>query len=181
MIYDPTIFNVDEKPSLVVNQTHSLLSVPYATGHRGSGNTGGNVSCDYPENTIESFIYAYQSGANAVEIDIHLTKDNRLAIIHNGSTDDYTDALHKYTVATTNLEDLQKIPQKTPSGKITYDYHIPSYEELLEALNSDFYKDKTMVVELKDGKFETGKLAIDIAKKYQPTNPNVFLSEHLIL
>lgn len=176
MIYDPTIFNVDEKPSLVVNQTHSLLSVPYATGHRGSGNTGGNVSCDYPENTIESFIYAYQSGAYAVEIDIHLTKDNRLAIIHNGSTDDYTDALHKYTVATTNLEDLQKIPLKTPSGKITYDYHIPSYEELLEALNSDFYKDKTMVVELKDGKFETGKLAIDIAKKYGWYNRITFIT-----
>lgn len=166
LIYDNTVFNVDEKSSLVVNHTHSLLSVPYATGHRGSGNTQDNQSCDYPENTVESFKYAYDSGANAVEIDIHLTKDNKLAVIHNGSTKDYTDALHNYNVATTNLNVLQEIPLRTPKGKLTYDYHIPSYEEVLSAFASEKYSEKTMVVEIKDGKVETGKKAIEIAKEY---------------
>ena len=175
-LYDPSIFNLNEKSSLISNQTHSLLSIPYATGHRGSGNTPGNQSCNYPENTIESFEYAYESGARAVEIDIHLTKDNKLAIIHNDKTDEYTDSLHKYTVATSTMEALSKIPLKTPNGQITYDYHIPSYDELLIALDDEKYKDKTMVVEIKDGKVETGKLAIEIAKQYGWYNRITFIT-----
>ena len=164
-IYDSAIFNVDERSSLYINQTHSLLSYPYATGHRGSGNTGSNPTTTLPENTIESFKLAYDSGAQAVEIDVHETKDKKLAVIHNSTTEAYCGTLNNYTVKNTTLSVLQTLPLYS-GGKLTYDYKIPSYEEVLTAFSSDEYKNKSMVVEIKDNAVSTGKQAIEIAKEY---------------
>ena len=39
-----------------------------------------------PENTLASAKLAWELGADAVEIDIHLTKDNRIMVIHDSDT-----------------------------------------------------------------------------------------------
>ena len=39
-----------------------------------------------PENTVASAKSAWQAGADAVEIDIHLSKDNRIMVIHDSDT-----------------------------------------------------------------------------------------------
>lgn len=45
-------------------------------GHRGSKGT-------HQENTLEGFIEAIDSGADGIELDLHLTKDGHLVIVHD--------------------------------------------------------------------------------------------------
>ena len=140
----------------------SLLSSPYVTGHRGAGNTNSNPQAmDYPENSIASFKWALDHGADSVEIDIHTTKDNKLAVIHNGSTGDY--ANRNLTVANSTLAQLQELKLKA-NGKET-EHRIPSMDELLDALNDPKYANASMVVEVKDLRAETGIAAIELCKE----------------
>jgi glycerophosphoryl diester phosphodiesterase len=48
-------------------------------GHRGA-------SFDAPENTMAAFRLGYEQGADGVELDIHLTKDNRMVVMHDYDT-----------------------------------------------------------------------------------------------
>lgn len=48
--------------------------------HRGA-------SADAPENTMPAFELAERQGADGIELDVHLTSDNRLAVIHDDTTD----------------------------------------------------------------------------------------------
>jgi glycerophosphoryl diester phosphodiesterase len=45
----------------------------------------------YPENTMESFRAAAEAGADMIEFDVHLSKDNRLVIIHDDTVDRTSD------------------------------------------------------------------------------------------
>jgi glycerophosphoryl diester phosphodiesterase len=48
--------------------------------HRGSKGT-------HPENTLSAFEEALRSGADGIELDVHLTKDGELAVIHDETID----------------------------------------------------------------------------------------------
>lgn len=162
-LYNKSIFNINEDYTSYQSQTHSLLSIPYVTGHRGAGNTGVNPDTNLPENTIESFKWAYDHGAQAIEIDIHTTKDKDLAVIHNETTQEYSNK--NLSVKNSTMAQLQAI-QLYGKGHILTDYHIPSLSELFDALNSEEkYNDKAMVVEVKDGLTSTGIKAIELAKE----------------
>jgi glycerophosphoryl diester phosphodiesterase len=52
--------------------------------HRGA-------SAHAPENTMESFRLAVEMGADAIELDVHLTADGELAVIHDETLDRTTD------------------------------------------------------------------------------------------
>ena len=52
--------------------------------HRGA-------SSQAPENTMEAFRLGVEAGADAVELDVHLTADGQLAVIHDDSLDRTTD------------------------------------------------------------------------------------------
>ncbi len=53
--------------------------MPEIVAHRGA-------SADAPENTMAAFNLAWRHDADAVECDIHLTKDGRIAVIHDSGT-----------------------------------------------------------------------------------------------
>lgn len=52
--------------------------------HRGA-------SAQAPENTLEAFRLGVEAGADAIELDVHLTADGQLAVIHDESLDRTTD------------------------------------------------------------------------------------------
>ena len=52
--------------------------------HRGA-------SSQAPENTMEAFRLAVEAGADAIELDVHLTSDGQLAVIHDETLDRTTD------------------------------------------------------------------------------------------
>ncbi|HEY7738319.1 MAG TPA: glycerophosphodiester phosphodiesterase [Candidatus Limnocylindria bacterium] len=58
-----------------------------------------------PENTLEAFQAGVQAGADAIELDIHLTADGHLAVIHDPTLDRTTD--RTTTVATASLADVK--------------------------------------------------------------------------
>src|SRR4051812_42376748 len=48
-------------------------------GHRGA-------SFNAPENTMAAFRLAYEQGADAAEVDVHLTKDGQVIVMHDADT-----------------------------------------------------------------------------------------------
>ena len=57
---------------------------PWVIGHRGAPRAA-------PENTLSSFELAIQQGADLVELDLHLSADKQLIVIHDDTVDRTTD------------------------------------------------------------------------------------------
>ena len=53
-----------------------------------------------PENTLEAFRRAADAGADAIEVDVHLTADGELAIVHDPTLDRTTDRTTSVAAAT---------------------------------------------------------------------------------
>ncbi len=53
-------------------------------GHRG-------VMGVEPENTLRSFVRAEEAGMDVIELDLHLSKDGALAVMHDADVDRTTD------------------------------------------------------------------------------------------
>ncbi len=85
-------------------------------GHRGA-------AAYEPENTIRSIRTALAMGVTAVEVDIQLTRDNELAVIHDGTVDRTTNG--KGAVRDFTLAELQRLD----AGK---GEAIPSLAEVVE-------------------------------------------------
>ena len=68
--------------------------------HRGGRSLG-------PENTLYTYQRAVDLGVDVIEIDVHLTKDNHLVVIHDKTVDRTTNG--SGTIASYNLTDLQKL------------------------------------------------------------------------
>src|SRR5258706_16241295 len=68
-------------------------------GHRGAMGLA-------PENTLESFELAFDLGADMVELDVHLTRDRKLVVIHDDTADRTTDARARLPGRRTFVSDL---------------------------------------------------------------------------
>ncbi|MBG0764701.1 MAG: glycerophosphodiester phosphodiesterase, partial [Tissierellales bacterium] len=55
-------------------------------GHRG-------LSSMYPENTMAAFKGAYDEGMDGIELDVHMTKDGEIVVIHDFFMDRTTDGI----------------------------------------------------------------------------------------
>ncbi|MFP3951076.1 MAG: glycerophosphodiester phosphodiesterase [Candidatus Bathyarchaeia archaeon] len=103
-------------------------------GHRGA-------SAYEPENTISSFRRAIEIGVDAVELDVHRTKDGKLIVIHDEDVSRTTDGEGK--VGELSLEEVKAL--EVEGGE-----EIPTLEEAL-----DFIDGKVkMLVELKESSYE---------------------------
>jgi glycerophosphoryl diester phosphodiesterase len=67
--------------------------------HRGA-------SAEAPENTIEAFRRGVDAGADAVELDVHLTRDGQLAVIHDETLDRTTDRTG--AIASLTMDEIRK-------------------------------------------------------------------------
>jgi|GEM_PF-6307882 len=57
-------------------------------GHRGTGITGTEGAGNpLPENSIASFVAAMEQGADGIELDVEITKDGKLIVMHDGTVD----------------------------------------------------------------------------------------------
>ncbi|CAL9368982.1 glycerophosphodiester phosphodiesterase [Streptomyces sp. enrichment culture] len=89
-------------------------------GHRG-------VMGVEPENTLRSFVAAERAGLDVIELDLHLSKDGALVVIHDADLDRTTDG--SGPVADRTLEELRALD----AGR---GERIPVFEEVLEAVRS---------------------------------------------
>ena len=98
-----------------------------------------------PENTLEAFALAVEQEADGVELDIQLTKDQRLVVIHDETLDRVSER-HGY-VKDFEWKELCKIPvnRTIPEYKEVF---IPTLEDVYQLLKSSGL---TVNVELKTG------------------------------
>jgi len=108
------------------------------TAHRGA-------SHDAPENTMAAIRLAWERGADAVEIDVHLSRDGRVVVIHDDSTK--RTAGHDQPVAGQTLDELRKLDAGAWKGAKWLGERIPTLEEVLPTLPDD----KRVLIEVKCG------------------------------
>ena len=79
-----------------------------------------------PENTRTALLSAYTAGAGALELDVQLTKDGRLVVSHDPTTERVAGSNH--TIIDTDLADLRKLDVGEtfrPRGAAEFHYRRP--------------------------------------------------------
>ncbi|MEU8861608.1 glycerophosphodiester phosphodiesterase [Streptomyces umbrinus] len=89
-------------------------------GHRG-------IMGVEPENTLRSFIAAQQAGLDLIELDLHLSKDGALVVMHDADVDRTTDG--SGPIAEKTLAELRVLD----AGR---GERIPVFEEVLDAVTA---------------------------------------------
>ena len=86
---------------------------------------------NYPENSIPAIESVIRMGANMVEIDVQLTKDSVLVLMHNRTIDRCTTGRGK--IGEMTYEELQRHYLKTAHGvRSSLDLKVPTLREALE-------------------------------------------------
>jgi glycerophosphoryl diester phosphodiesterase len=86
-----------------------------------------------PENTIEAALASVEKGADILELDVYLTSDHEIVIIHDGSTARTAPGYTALTVSSSTLAQLKEINLADPvSGRL--DLKIPTLNEYFDAL-----------------------------------------------
>lgn len=111
---------------------HTLLRKPLVVGHRG-------VPSLKDENTLEGAIEAVKLGADAVENDIYITKDNHLVIMHDVTVDRTTNG--QGPIEDMTLAEVQQL-RTEPSQ-----YAVPTLAQFFQQFKNN--KDVVHFVELK--------------------------------
>jgi len=112
-------------------------------GHRGA-------AALEPENTLRSIERAMEIGVDAVEIDVRLSKDRELVVIHDSTVDRTTNG--SGPVSGYLLDDLKKLD--AGEGQT-----IPTLQEVMELIG---HKVK-LVIELKEE--ETERMVVELIKR----------------
>ncbi|MBE5847512.1 MAG: glycerophosphodiester phosphodiesterase [Lachnospiraceae bacterium] len=136
-------------------------------GHRG-------YSGKYPENTMLAFKKAVEVGADGIELDVQLSKDGEIVIIHDETVDRTTDG--KGWVKDLTLKELKKLDAgKIKDGKWGFQ-EIPTFDEYCQ-----WCKDLDIVtnVELKTSIVyypEIEEKVTEMVKKYKLEKKMIFSS-----
>ncbi len=80
-----------------------------------------------PENTLRSFVAAQQAGLDVIELDLHLSKDGALVVMHDDEVDRTTDG--SGAIADKTLAELRSLD----AG---HGERIPVFEEVLDAVRA---------------------------------------------
>ena len=97
--------------------------------HRGA-------SGHFPENTLPSFLGAIESGCDGIEMDVHLSKDNQLVVIHDEAIDrtsNGTGLVRDFTLAELRTYDFS-------NEKYAGSLEIPTLLEVLNLLQRENYQ-----------------------------------------
>ncbi|MCR4670010.1 MAG: hypothetical protein K5643_02355 [Saccharofermentans sp.] len=160
----------------------TLLRKPFIIGHRGDPS-------NYAENTLESAKGACSEGADAVENDVHITKDGEVVIKHDSTLELFT-GLDDVLIRNKTLNEIKALSLvwdgqtgirssnevnannrtygKFYGGKLFgeaagYEYKIPALREYFEEFKDD---DLVHVIELKSYDQKTMKVVSDLINEY---------------
>lgn len=105
-------------------------------GHRGAGFLA-------PENTITSFELAYKIGVDTIELDIHMTRDGALVVMHDHDVSRTTDGQGYLNQMT--LREVKGLDAGVKFGKAYKNERVPKLGEVL-----DWAKDRIqLLIEIK--------------------------------
>ena len=125
-------------------------------GHRG-------WPARYPENTLAGFAAAVRLGVDSIEVDVHVTADDRLVVIHDEEVDRTTDGSGLVRAAT--LAELKKLDAGSWFADEFAGERIPTLEEVMEIAAGKV----SLAVEVKNPRETTGRLngrLVPLARSY---------------
>lgn len=105
--------------------TKTLSDTSVFVGHRGSSGA-------YPENSVEACRFAIDCGVEAIEYDVHLTKDKQVVVMHDDDISTTTNGTGKASEMT-----LAQIRQYKLVGSNGATVEIPTLADMLEAFKND--------------------------------------------
>jgi len=141
---------------------HAAWSKPLIVAHRGA-------SHDAPENTLPAFELAWKQGADAIEGDFLLTKDNKIVCIHDGSTKRLAD--RNLVVRGSTLEELRKLDVGSWKHEKYKGTKIPTIAEVFATIPDG----RKIFVEVKCGKEIIPHLVKEIGKSKLKTEQVVLI------
>lgn len=149
---------VIERQCIMWKQSENNILV---VGHRG-------VKALYPENTMLSFQKAIELGVDGIEMDINMTKDGHLVVIHDNTVDRTTNGTGY--VAEYKLRELKELDAGSKFSSEYAGESIPTFEEFLELV-----KDKKLLlnVEIKDYRTCVTDKTIKMLEEYKLTDTYV--------
>src|SRR5271170_5657439 len=95
--------------------------------HRGS-------SGEYPENTLSAFAAAVRDGADWCELDVQLSRDGELVVIHDATVDRTTDG-HD-AVAAMTMAELKTLDAGSRFGAKFIGERLPELDEVFDAIGT---------------------------------------------
>jgi len=119
----------------------AFLSTPLIIAHRG-------FRAKYPENTLAAFRAAEAAGAHALELDVTLTRDRRVVVIHDDAVDRTTDG--GGPVADFTLEELKRLDAGAWFDPRFAGERIPTLAEVFDAVGEEM----GINIEIKGGAVE---------------------------
>lgn len=149
--------------------SYPVYSLPrgyYIAGHRG-------LPYSVPENTLESFIAAYEAGATHIELDVQTTADKKLVIMHDAVLESTTDG--SGAIANMTLEEIQRFKViRTKDAEPTGDrLDIPTLGDVFEYFKG---KDIVLIVEIKDAAQATCELIKQELERYGTERQTISIS-----
>jgi len=103
------------------------LPYPIIFAHRGA-------SAYAPENTLASFELAIEQGADGIELDVKLSADGRVVVIHDATVDRTTGAHGR--VKDTTLDEMRSLDAGSFFSEKFKNERIPTLEEVFETVGN---------------------------------------------
>jgi glycerophosphoryl diester phosphodiesterase len=100
-------------------------SRPLIIAHRGS-------SASAPENTLAAFLLAAEQGADAIELDVDLTRDGYVVVMHDATVDRTTDGQGR--VADLTLDEIRRLDAGAWKAAAFKGQRVPLLEEVMEGV-----------------------------------------------
>ena len=127
----------------------------YIIAHRGSSSAA-------PENTIAAFDLAVQQGADYIELDVQLTMDHQVAVIHDDTVDRTTNG--SGLVKSYTMDQLKKLDAGSWFNQQYTNERIPTLQEILERYSQRI----GILIEIKHPKRQIGieKAVVDIINRF---------------
>jgi glycerophosphoryl diester phosphodiesterase len=122
-------------------KSNNNFKIPWIIGHRG-------YHAKYPENTIASFEAAIEAGATMIELDVMLSRDRKLVVIHDATLERTTNG--HGSVADLTLTELKQLDAGSWVDTKFADQPIPELSEVLDQVNGRVY----INIEIKSDAYE---------------------------
>ena len=134
----------------------AMTRTPVMIGHRGNPSQA-------PENSLSGFIEAYNNGADVFEVDVEITKDKHIIIMHDNTINRTTNYTGSKTVNQMTLEEIKSYNLLALDGSVS-DEKIPTLKEVLDEFKD---KDCKIFVEFKGSNASNVPNTSNLIKEYE--------------
>ena len=110
----------------------------------------GGIAAKYPENTLAAFDAAIGAGAVMIELDVTLSRDRKVVVIHDATLDRTTDG--NGAVADFTLAELKQLDAGSWFDAQFADQRLPELSEVLDLVNGRV----SLNIEIKAHAYEPG-------------------------